>query len=552
MSGAAVSDLVLLVTALLLIVIARTLTWPPPRWLYLQPEAERTLRRLAGQFQNDLRRDAAASPRAVKRKKIVKRDIKAEYYMRRQWPGKTEHFVEILRRAAGGITFGVVVLVVAVLALPFLARPLHDVAGTADYAGPPLAALGLVVAATKFLDKPDGLRDALPPAGQQLSGLPPDPPGKDSDPVAKALERYSGRATKAVRKHARSTAARDRRRRDDISEEEIAKAWDRVVIPRLDVPAPLPVKSRRAWIASGVAVLVATASIYLIFVLAIPKLSLGVPWRLVVIAASLLVLYGLMRAIVGVWRHRKALLGKLVRATRKGRALAASLFRIPRRGRDQPIPGNVPRIRPNAGKEGPATAESNSDRDNGVHISRRRRMLGSMPSSDVREMRTIVAPLIDSKSTNDDDLERRNLAVLLLRMYTDLDKSVRRSDESGARSKWTVRVGAAATAAASAVAGTTLVAGSTGTVAIVVGAVTAALGVIGSVVAALKLSTSIAQNESDHAQYLPLLRQLGSYAAVRLFKDDVQAIQAQLDTFATKISAVEAADAAAAAAAITQ
>lgn len=179
-------------------------------------------------------------------------------------------------------------------------------------------------------------------------------------------------------------------------------------------------------------------------------------------------------------------------------------------------------------------------------------MLGRMPSSDVREMRTIVAPLIDSKSTNDDDLERRNLAVLLLRMYTDLDKSVRRSDESGARSKWTVRVGAAATAAASAVAGTTLVAGSTGTVAIVVGAVTAALGVIGSVVAALKLSTSIAQNESDHAQYLPLLRQLGSYAAVGLFKDDVQAIQAQLDTFATKISAVEAADAAAAAAAITQ
>jgi hypothetical protein len=175
-----------------------------------------------------------------------------------------------------------------------------------------------------------------------------------------------------------------------------------------------------------------------------------------------------------------------------------------------------------------------------------------MPSSDVREMQKIVAPLIDSKSTNGDDLERRNLAVLLLRMYTDLDKSVRRSDESGTRSKWIVRVGAAATAAASAVAGTTLVAGSTGTVAIVVGAVTAALGVVGGVVAALKLSTSIAQNESDHAQYLPLLRQLGSYAAVGLFKDDVQAVQAQLDTFATKISAVEAADAAAAAAAITQ
>jgi hypothetical protein len=172
-----------------------------------------------------------------------------------------------------------------------------------------------------------------------------------------------------------------------------------------------------------------------------------------------------------------------------------------------------------------------------------------MPSSDVREMQKIVAPLVDGKAT--DDLERRNLAVLLLRMYTDLDKSVRRSDESGTRSKWVVRVGSAATAAASAVAGTALVAGSTGTVAIVVGGVTAALGVVGSVVAALKLSTSIAQNESDHAQYLPLLRQLGSYAAVGLFKDDVLGIQAQLDTFATKISAIEVADAAASAATVS-
>jgi hypothetical protein len=170
-----------------------------------------------------------------------------------------------------------------------------------------------------------------------------------------------------------------------------------------------------------------------------------------------------------------------------------------------------------------------------------------MASSDVKEMKKIVVPLINGTSTNDDDLERRNLAVLLLRMYTDLDKTVRRSDEGGTRSKWTVRVGSAATAAASAVAGTTLVTGSTGTAAIAVGAVTASLGVIGSVVAALKLNTSIAKNQSDHAQYLPLLRQLGSYAAVGLFKDDVQVIKTNLDTFATEISAIEAKDAAAAA-----
>jgi hypothetical protein len=175
-----------------------------------------------------------------------------------------------------------------------------------------------------------------------------------------------------------------------------------------------------------------------------------------------------------------------------------------------------------------------------------------MASSDVKIMTSMLDPLINSTPANDDDRERRNLATLFLRMYTDLDKTVRRCDESGIRSKWTVRVGSAATAAASAVAGTTLVAGSTGTVAIVVGAITATLGVVGSVVAALKLTTSIAQNESDHAQYLPLLRQLGSYAAVGLPKDDILVIQNQLNMFAANISAVEAKDATAAAAAITQ
>ncbi len=141
-----------------------------------------------------------------------------------------------------------------------------------------------------------------------------------------------------------------------------------------------------------------------------------------------------------------------------------------------------------------------------------------MPSDDVVEMKKLLDPLICSRprpwyrslfrhkkasatsvdapdtSTKQYELERRNLAAVLLRMYTDLDKTVRRSDEGGKRSKWTVRVGSAATAAASAVAGTTLVSGSTGTVAIVVGAVTASLGVIGSVVAALKLQTSITNN----------------------------------------------------------
>ena len=87
-----------------------------------------------------------------------------------------------------------------------------------------------------------------------------------------------------------------------------------------------------------------------------------------------------------------------------------------------------------------------------------------MPKSkDVIEMTQIVNNIVNNTDKGSADyMERCNLAVLLLRMYSDLDKTVRRCDESGSRSKWTIRVGAAATAAASAVAGTTLVAGSTG------------------------------------------------------------------------------------------
>src|SRR5215470_1187484 len=57
------------------------------------------------------------------------------------------------------------------------------------------------------------------------------------------LERYRERVTRAARKHARSTAARERGRRQGISEEEIAKAWESLMIPRLDAPAQSAVRS---------------------------------------------------------------------------------------------------------------------------------------------------------------------------------------------------------------------------------------------------------------------------------------------------------------------
>ena len=310
MSAAVVNGLVLLVTALLLMVIVHAWAWPPDRWLYLQPEAERALRDRAEQFQNELREAAKKSPRAAKRK-IVKRDVKAEYYRRRKWPGKAGYFLEILRKAVGGIIFGAVGFVVAVLALPFLAKPFPVVAGTAGYAGPPLAALAMVVAATKFLNPRDVRRDSLHvSASQQSSGSAPDPAGEGSDPVARALDRYRERVTRATRNHALSTAARKRSRREVISKGELESAWGDLVIPYPDTLAPSGIRSR-TWIVSVVAAaLVVAVPIYLIFVLAIPKLPLNAPWRLVAVAASLLILYGLMRAIVGAWRHHEAKPGR--------------------------------------------------------------------------------------------------------------------------------------------------------------------------------------------------------------------------------------------------
>ncbi|MFL6237918.1 MAG: hypothetical protein ACJ735_00300, partial [Actinomycetes bacterium] len=88
--------------------------------------------------------------------------------------------------------------------------------------------------------------------------------------------------------------------------------------------------------------------------------------------------------------------------------------------------------------------------------------------------------------------------------------------------------------------GTTLLTGASGRWALVVGATTAFLGVVGSVAAALKLNESVQRNRADHAQYLPILRHIGTYAAVDLPVADLKAIRKQLDLFARQIADVEA------------
>ena len=124
--------------------------------------------------------------------------------------------------------------------------------------------------------------------------------------------------------------------------------------------------------------------------------------------------------------------------------------------------------------------------------------------------------LQDFKRCHQDHPKLLALADLIARMYADLDKSVRRSDEHTAFARGFGQFGAAATAAASAVGGTTLASGATGRPAFLVGLFTALLGVVGSIVASLKLGESVQANRNDHAAYLALLRKISAYVDAEL------------------------------------
>jgi hypothetical protein len=153
-------------------------------------------------------------------------------------------------------------------------------------------------------------------------------------------------------------------------------------------------------------------------------------------------------------------------------------------------------------------------------------------SKDVQLMRTMVLKFKD-------DPTRSHTAALFERMYKDLDKTVRRCDEHRKWGRSFGQLGAAATAASSAVAGTTLASPASGPVATGIGVAAAVCGVLGSIVVALKLGQSVRNNELDHAQYLAIFRAIGSYVATAFATDEPAAIQTQMNGFAAQIGDVE-------------
>ena len=192
------------------------------------------------------------------------------------------------------------------------------------------------------------------------------------------LRRCCKRLAKDVEKEARRRAGATEITGRDITEitgRDITDAWAELVSPyESDETAERAIaatRSRKASILLGLATLaevIAVAGVlYLIFTLVKPKLPAGQYWPAVVIIATLVILYliliNLRRVIVAMW-------GGLSWLARKGGAFAGNLFRVLRRDKDQDTPRSGPRVLPNAGKEGPATAEGTSDRDNGVGTSK--------------------------------------------------------------------------------------------------------------------------------------------------------------------------------------
>jgi hypothetical protein len=342
MSAADINALVLASTALLLVASAIAVIRPPLR--RLTPKAELILRDLARQFREELSQGAADSARLSGRSKIGGREIKAEYRKRRLWPGKVAHFLAFLRSRRGATILGVTGFVIAVLALPFLTSRFPVVTDSAGYIAVPLGALGIVLA-TKFLDKPYRDAHAVPMA---------DVPWRN-EPADRKLRRYSARVERATRRYARS-GARNKGRMERVTAAEVCSAWWKLVIPKADSPAAAAVRSRAVVIVSGAAVcVVAVPALYLVFVIAIPKLPIREYWKSAVIVVSLFALYWLLGKSEPLLRGVAAVSARLTKllsaALRKSWAFAGRIFRL--------LPGPRPaRVLEPDTAPAPATAEA--------------------------------------------------------------------------------------------------------------------------------------------------------------------------------------------------
>ncbi len=307
------------------------------------PEAGQALDQMETQLESELHLGAAVSARAIRRKKIGKKDIRIEYRKRHKPTGKTAHILADLWSRVGEIAYSVAGF--GLCLPPFLPAPSSDVAVILNATAALLAAYGVILSVRKRLRKvdasgeTDGERRITPAIG---------PIEPVSEPVAKELGRYGMRLRQEVLKRAQSAAASDKERKEPLTEEEISSAWSELVRPLVTTGAgPTAVRSRAALVVRSTTVLAVAAIIYFIFAIAIPKLPLSRYGQVGVIVVTLLILYLVLQkvllAIVAAWKRRGALLRKITEllawvAESPSRMLRfrRSTFRIPSTGAAKP------------------------------------------------------------------------------------------------------------------------------------------------------------------------------------------------------------------------
>jgi len=382
MSPTVANDLVISFTALLTLLLAallvRVIRLPPSP--PLNPAAKQKLDELDTQFEDELRTDARVRARACGRKGVKKKDIRVEYRKRRVWKAS-----RVLTGATryGGITISGAGLAIVVPSLPHFPPISSAFTRFLGAAGAIVAAMAMVWDGSEFLrgtlERRHESRNRIGISAEEYGQLPALLIEPISERAEKELRLCCKRLAKDVEKEARRWAGEE-----EITLEDIGEAWGKLVTSRvLAIPA---VRSRKVSVLLDLATLVeliAVAGIlYLIFLsLVKTKLPTGQYWPVVVTVAALLVLYLVLlngpRAMAAAWKRRRipltiirtlasGLWGSLAWLVQKGPVLVGDLFRIRPRDKDPDIAGNISRTRPGPGKEGLVTAESVSDRDNGV------------------------------------------------------------------------------------------------------------------------------------------------------------------------------------------
>jgi histone H3/H4 len=364
----AVNDLVLLFVVLLTLALAASLVAvirpPVPT---LNQAAQEKLKDLKESFKCELREGAGGRAAARGRKKVKRKDIRAEYRERRVKPPPALQQVT----PYGGFTVSVVGVGIAVWSLPRFSRP-----------SPGVSVVSVLVAAIAMVfASPDVFRSIverlrMPKIHTAPVAAPPDLPV--SKRAGKELRRCCERLAKEVEKEARRWVGKR-----EITPEDIERAWQKLIKPRaVAAPAVSTARPLKALILPGLAKLaelIAVAGIlYAVFLLAKAKLSVDHHWPTVVVIAAVVIaalfilylaLLDLPRIVDVIWKGLRAifgtlavgLVGSLVWLGEKGRGSAARLRRVFGRRSD-----GMASAQSSAGEEGPATAQSSPDNTAGT------------------------------------------------------------------------------------------------------------------------------------------------------------------------------------------